>query len=83
MTPLGAFTGLLMPDVFAGVTVMVIATLAVHWRQLAAGERAGLGVLLLFALSALLASRIQVTRAVARATPAPDASGLALAPLNR
>lgn len=51
-TPLGAFTGLLMPDVFAGLAVVVIAALAVHWRQLRRAERAGLALVLLFALCA-------------------------------
>lgn len=49
-TPLGAYTGLLMPDVFAGLTVLAIAALTVYWRRLDGGERCMLTALLLFSL---------------------------------
>lgn len=50
-TPLAVFTGLLMPDVFAGLAVLAVAMLAVYWRRLSGPERAGLAGLLLFALA--------------------------------
>ncbi|MFD0668186.1 hypothetical protein ACT80S_10750 [Ramlibacter sp. MAHUQ-53] len=52
VTPLGLFTGLLMPDLFAGLAILAIAALAVHWQQLTPLQRTGLGLLLLFALCA-------------------------------
>jgi len=50
-TPLGVYTGLLMPDVFAGVAVLAVAMLAVHWRRLSRIDRALLAGGLLFALA--------------------------------
>lgn len=50
-TPLGVFTGLLMPDVFTGITVLAIGVLAVHWPDLARTQRWVLAALLLFALA--------------------------------
>lgn len=50
-TPLAVYTGLLMPDVFAGLAVLATATLAVYWRRLARAQRAALAGLLLYALA--------------------------------
>lgn len=50
-TPLAVYTGLLMPDVFAGLAVLAVAILAVHWRRLARTDRWLLAGLLLFALA--------------------------------
>ena len=50
-TPLAVYTGLLMPDVFAGLAVLAVAMLAVHWRGLARADRWLLAGLLLFALA--------------------------------
>jgi hypothetical protein len=52
MTPLGVYSGLLMPDVFAGLTVLAFATLAVYWRQLSRMARGLLVGVLLFGLLA-------------------------------
>lgn len=52
LTPLAAFTGLLMPDVFAGLTVLCGGVLAAYWRQLRPWERAGVAALLLYAIAA-------------------------------
>ncbi|MEY4712953.1 MAG: hypothetical protein RIS88_2403 [Pseudomonadota bacterium] len=51
-TPLAVYTGLLMPDVFAGLAVLSPATLSVYWRQLAWPERSLLAGVLLFGLLA-------------------------------
>lgn len=51
LTPLGAYTGFLMPDVFAPVALLSIAALAVYWRQLRPPDRWALGLLLAYALS--------------------------------
>lgn len=50
-TPLAVYTGLLMPDVFAGLAVLAVAILAVHWRRLPRLDRGLLAGLLLFALA--------------------------------
>lgn len=50
-TPLAVYTGLLMPDVFAGLAVLAVAVLAVHWRRLSRADRTLLAGLLLFALA--------------------------------
>lgn len=50
-TPLAVYTGLLMPDVFAGLAVLATATLAVYWRRLSRPQCAALAGLLLFALA--------------------------------
>ncbi len=50
-TPLAVYTGLLMPDVFAGLAVLAVAILAVHWRRLSRADRGLLAGLLLFALA--------------------------------
>lgn len=52
LTPAAAFTGLLMPDVFAGVTVLCIGVLAAYWQRLRRWERIAVAVLLLFAIAA-------------------------------
>jgi hypothetical protein len=51
VTPLAAFTGLLMPDVFAGLAVLCIATLGVYWSRLDRTSRWLLAALLWFALA--------------------------------
>jgi hypothetical protein len=52
LTPLAAFTGLLMPDVFAGLTVLCSGVLATYWSRLQRRERIGVAALLLFAIAA-------------------------------
>ncbi|MDB5870248.1 MAG: putative rane protein [Polaromonas sp.] len=52
LTPLGVYTGFLMPDVFAPLVVLAIGVLAVYWRQLATGQRWAMSALLLFGLCA-------------------------------
>ena len=52
LTPLGVYTGFLMPDVFAPLAVLCMATLAIYWRELSRGHRWALSLLLLFALCA-------------------------------
>ncbi|TFY98581.1 hypothetical protein [Ramlibacter rhizophilus] len=52
LTPLGAFTGLLMPDLFAGLTVLCSGVLAAYWHRLRRWERIGVAALLLFAIAA-------------------------------
>ena len=52
LTPLAAFTGLLMPDVFAGVTVLCSGVLASYWNRLRRWECMGVAALLLFAIAA-------------------------------
>ena len=49
-TPLGVYSALLMPDVFAGLTLLALATLAVYWRQLSGVARGLLLGVLLFGL---------------------------------
>lgn len=51
-TPLAVYTGLLMPDVFAGLGILAIAMLGVYWRQLGIGNRVALAAVLLFGLCA-------------------------------
>ncbi|MEJ7930652.1 hypothetical protein WG922_11765 [Ramlibacter sp. AN1015] len=50
-SPLAAFTGLLMPDVFAGLSILCIAVLGVYWDRVGRGTRWGLAALLLFSLA--------------------------------
>lgn len=52
LTPLATFTGLLMPDVFAGLTILCSGVLASYWNRLRRWERAGVAALLLFAIAA-------------------------------
>ena len=52
LTPLGAYTGFLMPDVFAPLVILCIGTLAVYWRQLGRSDRWMLASILLFGLCA-------------------------------
>ena len=49
-TPLAVYTGLLMPDVFAGLAILAFATLSVYWRQLTWAQRGLLTGTLLFGL---------------------------------
>ena len=51
-TPLAVYSGLLMPDVFAGLTLLALATLVVYWRQLSGVARGLLLGVLLFGLMA-------------------------------
>lgn len=51
-TPLAVYTGLLMPDLFAGLAILAFATLSVYWRQLSRLERGLLAGVLLFGLLA-------------------------------
>ena len=51
-SPLGIFTGLLMPDLFAGLGILAVGMLAVYWQRLSRWHRVALTVLLLFALCA-------------------------------
>ncbi|MFZ9286024.1 MAG: hypothetical protein ACO241_08625 [Burkholderiaceae bacterium] len=51
-TPLAVYAGLLMPDVFAGLAILALATLSVYWRQLAWTARGLLAAVLLFGLLA-------------------------------
>lgn len=50
VTPLAIFTGLLMPDIFAGLAILSVATLCVYWSALARSERWVLSAILLFGL---------------------------------
>lgn len=50
LTPLGAYTGLLMPDVFASLVILAIAVLSLYWEQLPRRHRWALAGLLLFGL---------------------------------
>jgi len=52
LTPLGVYTGFLMPDVFAPLVILCMGTLAFYWRDLTYGHRWALSLLLLFGLSA-------------------------------
>jgi hypothetical protein len=52
VTPLAVFTGFLMPDVFAGLAILSVATLCVYWNRLARSTRWALAGILLFGLSA-------------------------------
>ena len=52
LTPLGAYTGFLMPDVFAPLAILCMATLAVYWQVLPRRHRWALSLLLLFSLCA-------------------------------
>ena len=52
LTPLGVYTGFLMPDVFAPLAILCIGTLAVYWQQLGRGHRWMLALILLFGLCA-------------------------------
>jgi hypothetical protein len=52
LTPAAAFTGLLMPDVFAGLTVLCSGVLASYWNRLRRWERIAVAALLLFAIAA-------------------------------
>lgn len=51
-SPAGLFTGLLMPDIFAGMAILATAMLLAPGWTLRAGQKAALVLLLLFALSA-------------------------------
>lgn len=50
MSPLSAFTGLLMPDVWAGLSVLALSAWVVYERTVARTQRAALAAIVLFAL---------------------------------
>ncbi|MBK6008573.1 hypothetical protein JJB11_20930 [Ramlibacter ginsenosidimutans] len=52
VSPLGLYTGLLMPDLFAGLAILCFGLLCVYWDRLTRGERWAVGGLLLFGLVA-------------------------------
>ena len=52
LTPAGAFAGLLMPDVFAGLTILCSGVLAVYWNRLRRWECIGVAAVFLFAVAA-------------------------------
>ena len=52
LTPLGVYTGFLMPDVFAPLVILCIGALAIYWPQLARSQRWILSLILLFGLLA-------------------------------
>ena len=52
LTPLATFTGLLMPDLFAGLTVLCSGVLFSYWNRLRRWERIGVAALLLFSIAA-------------------------------
>jgi len=52
LTPLGIYTGFLMPDVFAPLVILIIGTMSVYWRQLTRGQCGALAAILLFGLCA-------------------------------
>ena len=52
LTPLGIYTGFLMPDVFASLVILTMGMLAVYWQQLPRIHRWVLSMLLLFSLCA-------------------------------
>ena len=52
LTPLGVYTGFLMPDVFAPLVILCIGTLAIYWQQLSRSQRWLLCLILLFGLCA-------------------------------
>lgn len=51
LTPLGLFTGLVMPDIFAGLLVVATGLLALGWPWLTPGQRWFLGLLAGFAMT--------------------------------
>lgn len=51
-TPAGLFTGLLMPDIFAGLAILASALLMAEGKTLQTSQRIGVALLLLFALCA-------------------------------
>lgn len=88
LTPLGYFTGLVMPDALSGLVVLSAALLLLGWARLGALARWFLGALLLFALLShathvLLAAGMAVLAAVlarplARAGACVSGPGLAV-----
>ena len=52
LTPLGIYTGFLMPDVFASLVILTMGMLAVYWQELPRIHRWVLSALLLFSLCA-------------------------------
>ncbi|TFZ04921.1 hypothetical protein [Ramlibacter rhizophilus] len=51
LTPLGVFTGFLMPDIFTGLVILCTGTLTVYWTRLSRPSRWMLGAILLFGLA--------------------------------
>jgi hypothetical protein len=52
LTPLGVYTGFLMPDSFAPLVILSAGALTVYWRSLRTSTRWGLSAILLFGLCA-------------------------------
>jgi len=52
LTPLGVYTGFLMPDVFAPLVILCMGMLMVYWQQLDRSQRWLLSLILLFGLCA-------------------------------
>ena len=52
LTPLGVYTGFLMPDVFAPLVILCMGMLMVYWQQLGRSQRWLLSLILLFGLCA-------------------------------
>ena len=52
LTPLGVYTGFLMPDIFAPLSILTFGILAVHWSRLSRLDRWLLGSVLLFGMVA-------------------------------
>jgi hypothetical protein len=50
LTPLSGFVGLLMPDVFAPLTILATGTLGLYWRRLGKADRFVLGFIVLASL---------------------------------
>ncbi len=50
LTPLGYFTGLLMPDIFAGLSILIMAMLFVFWEQIGTAAKFALAAILTFGL---------------------------------
>lgn len=75
LTPLGAYAGFLMPDVFAPLVILCSVMLAVYWKQLGRADRAGLGMLLLYSITthsshlALAVAMLSVTLLVRKFGP--------------
>lgn len=82
LTPLGVYTGLLMPDVFASLTILIVGLLAVYGPRLTAASWWILCALLLYGLTAhashvaLAATLVLVLVALRALSPAWRGVGL-------
>ena len=52
LTPLGIYTGFLMPDIFAPLAILTFGVLTVYWTELNGRDRWLLGLALLYAMAA-------------------------------